>query len=42
VYLPVELSAIGTPLEVEVFSARFAAEVAPDVLYDPTGARLRL
>src|SRR5262245_29471234 len=41
VYLPVALAAIGTPLEVEAFGARFAAEVAADVLYDPTGARLR-
>jgi glycine cleavage system aminomethyltransferase T/glycine/D-amino acid oxidase-like deaminating enzyme len=42
VYLPSSLSATGTPLEVEAFGARFAAEVAPDVLYDPTGIRLRL
>ncbi len=42
VYLPPSLSATGTPLEVEAFGARFAAEVAPDVLYDPTGIRLRL
>jgi glycine cleavage system aminomethyltransferase T len=42
VYLPTALSATGTPLEVEAFGARFAAEVAPDVLYDPAGARLRL
>jgi len=37
----VALVAVGTPLEVEAFGARFAAEVAPDVLYDPGGARLR-
>ena len=42
VYLPAALSATGIPLEVEAFGARFAAEVAPDVLYDPAGARLRL
>jgi 4-methylaminobutanoate oxidase (formaldehyde-forming) len=42
VYLPPALSAPGMPLEVEVFGVRFAAEVAPDVLYDPAGARLRL
>ena len=42
VYLAPALTAIGTPLEVEVFGARLAAEVAPDVLYDPAGARLRL
>jgi len=42
VYLPSALAAIGAPLEVEAFGARFAAEVAPDVLYDPAGARLRV
>jgi glycine cleavage system aminomethyltransferase T/glycine/D-amino acid oxidase-like deaminating enzyme len=42
VYLPPALSAAGTPLEVEAFGARFAAEVAPDVLYDPAGIRLRM
>ena len=42
VYLPSALAAIGTPLEVEAFGARFGAEVAPDVLYDPAGARLRI
>jgi 4-methylaminobutanoate oxidase (formaldehyde-forming) len=42
VYLPVELAqAAGTPLEVEVFGERVSAEVAPDVLYDPQGARIR-
>jgi 4-methylaminobutanoate oxidase (formaldehyde-forming) len=41
VYLPPALSALGTPLEAEAFGARFAAEVAADVLYDPTGVRLR-
>ena len=42
VYLPAPLSRTGTPLEVEAFGVRFAAEVAPDVLYDPAGKRLRL
>jgi 4-methylaminobutanoate oxidase (formaldehyde-forming) len=42
VYLPSALAAIGTPLEIEAFGERFAAEVAPDVLYDPAGARLRV
>jgi len=37
-----ETLAVGTPLAVEAFGARFAAEVAPDVLYDPAGTRLRL
>ena len=41
VYLPPALSAIGTPLEVQAFGARFAAQVAADVLYDPAGVRLR-
>jgi 4-methylaminobutanoate oxidase (formaldehyde-forming) len=42
VYLPVDLArAAGTPLEVEVFGERVPAEVAPDVLYDPRGARIR-
>jgi 4-methylaminobutanoate oxidase (formaldehyde-forming) len=42
VYLPVDLGrAVGTPLEVEVFGERVAAEVAPDVLYDPRGERTR-
>jgi glycine cleavage system T protein len=42
VYLPVDLGrAVGTPLEVEVFGERVPAEVAPDVLYDPEGARIR-
>lgn len=41
VYLPLELTEAGTPLEVEVFGERFSAEVAADVLYDPRGIRLR-
>ena len=42
VYVPVEVAqAVGTPLEVEVFGERVSAEVAPDVLYDPQGARIR-
>ena len=42
VYLPADLArAVGTPLEVEVFGERVSAEVAPDVLYDPEGARIR-
>ncbi len=42
VYLPPALATLGTPLEVEVFGARVAAAVVPDVLYDPAGSRLRL
>jgi glycine cleavage system aminomethyltransferase T len=41
VYLPVELAAPGTPLAVEIFGERVLAEVAPDVLVDPSGARIR-
>lgn len=42
VYLPVDLAgAPGTRLEVEVFGERVPAEVAPDVLHDPRGARIR-
>jgi dimethylglycine oxidase len=41
VYLPRALAVPGTPLEVEVFGARLAAEVSPDVLYDASGARIR-
>jgi glycine cleavage system T protein len=42
VYLPTALATVGTPLAVDVFGQHFAAAVAPDVLYDPTGSRLRL
>lgn len=41
-YLPVELAKVGTRLEVEVFDRRLEAEVAPNVLYDPQGERLRV
>jgi 4-methylaminobutanoate oxidase (formaldehyde-forming) len=40
-YLPLELAREGTMLNVEVFGERINAEVAPDVLYDPRGVRLR-
>jgi len=40
-YLQKELSVPGTALAVEVFGERLAAEVTPDVLYDPRGARIR-
>jgi 4-methylaminobutanoate oxidase (formaldehyde-forming) len=42
VYLPMTLATPGTQVEVEVFGQRILAEVAPDVLYDPKGARLRV
>ncbi|MGH7334567.1 MAG: GcvT family protein, partial [Candidatus Rokuibacteriota bacterium] len=41
VYLPLGLAIPGTSLEVEVFGERLSATVAPDVLYDPQGTRLR-
>lgn len=40
-YLPLEVAQVGAPLAVEVFGQRIAAAVAPDVLYDPNGDRLR-
>ena len=39
-YLPLELADKGTQVEVEIFGERFLAEVAADVLYDPTNERL--
>jgi 4-methylaminobutanoate oxidase (formaldehyde-forming) len=41
VYLPLDLAAPGTPLEVELFGTRYPAAVAPDVLYDAEGTRIR-
>ncbi len=41
-YLPLDLAKVGTPLAVEVFGERVGAEVAPDVLYDPRGERVRM
>jgi 4-methylaminobutanoate oxidase (formaldehyde-forming) len=42
VYVPVDLArAVGAPLEVEVFGERVPAEIAPDVLHDPQGTRIR-
>jgi 4-methylaminobutanoate oxidase (formaldehyde-forming) len=41
VYLPLELSALGTPLELEIFGERFPARVDADVLYDAPGKRVR-
>ena len=40
-YLPLSLCAPGTALHVEIFGQRVAAQVAPDVLHDPKGERLR-
>lgn len=41
VYLPPELSAPGTAVEVEVLGQAFAASVVADVLHDPEGTRIR-
>ncbi len=41
VYLPIELSQAGTPLEVECFGEMIRGEVAADVLYDPKGEKLK-
>jgi 4-methylaminobutanoate oxidase (formaldehyde-forming) len=40
-YLPLELADQGTQVEVEIFGEHFLAEVTADVLYDPSGERLR-
>lgn len=40
-YLPVDMVPGKTKLEVEIFGETVAAEIAPDVLYDPTGAVLK-
>jgi 4-methylaminobutanoate oxidase (formaldehyde-forming) len=36
-YLPLELAAEGTPLEIEIFGELVTAQVAPRVMYDPAG-----
>ncbi|HEX7588754.1 MAG TPA: FAD-dependent oxidoreductase [Anaerolineae bacterium] len=41
VYLPPELAREGTSLKVDVFGDLIPAQVAPDILYDPQGERLR-
>ena len=40
-YLPVDLAAEGTPVEIEYFGVRHAATVAAEPLWDPKGERLR-
>jgi 4-methylaminobutanoate oxidase (formaldehyde-forming) len=40
-YLPIELSKPGTRFEVDLIEGRHFAEVAPSVLFDPKGERLR-
>jgi len=39
-YLPRDV-AEGAPIEVDVFDARLAGEVGPDVPYDPAGERMQ-
>ncbi|MBI2780726.1 MAG: FAD-dependent oxidoreductase [Chloroflexi bacterium] len=39
-YLPASIAEAAT-IEVDVFAGRVAGEVAPDVLWDPAGARMR-
>jgi dimethylglycine oxidase len=40
-WLPVELAAEGTKVEVEYFDERYAATVASEPLFDPKGERLK-
>ncbi len=40
-YLPAELAAEGTPVEVQYFGQRYAATVAAEPLFDPKGERLK-
>ncbi|HEX5466034.1 MAG TPA: glycine cleavage T C-terminal barrel domain-containing protein, partial [Candidatus Limnocylindrales bacterium] len=40
-YLPPDLDDTAAPLEVEVFGRQVAAQLAPDVLYDPDGRRVK-
>ena len=40
-YLPVELAALGTRLDVEMFGERIGAVVAQDPQWDPKGKRIR-
>jgi glycine cleavage system aminomethyltransferase T len=40
-YLPLDLAQAGTELEVDIFGQRAPAEVAPTILYDPKGDRIK-
>ena len=40
-YLPLDQVPEKTKLEVEIFGQTVAAEIAPDVLYDPAGEALK-
>ena len=41
VYVPIEIAQVGTPLEIEIFGERFAAQIDADVLYDAQGEKIR-
>ncbi len=40
-YLPMEYAKVGTKLEIEFFGEQVSAEVAPAVLWDAKGERIR-
>jgi glycine cleavage system aminomethyltransferase T len=40
-YLPADVAAVGTPVEVEYFGERFPATVSVEPLWDPKGERLK-
>jgi glycine cleavage system aminomethyltransferase T len=40
-YLPIELTALGTTVRVQVFGEHASATVSPDPLYDAQGSKLR-
>ena len=40
-YVPTELAADGTDLEVEINGEMYAARIVDEALYDPAGARMR-
>jgi glycine cleavage system T protein len=40
-YLPVQYAAVGTPVEVEYFGARYPVSVAQEPLYDPENIKLK-
>lgn len=40
-YLPMEHAKVGTKLEIECFGEQVGAEVAPSVLWDPKGERIK-
>jgi glycine cleavage system aminomethyltransferase T/glycine/D-amino acid oxidase-like deaminating enzyme len=40
-YLPSELAAVGTAVEIDLFGEWVTGRIASDVLYDPSGTRIR-